>query len=197
MRGCNRHRRLAKKVPPIIVDCLWHLISPAQSLDLLHGDRPDGMKPDARRRIYRTKVLARPWYWPEPTPRAHGPLQAAVMGKIPAPSRDCLRWCVLLDGHRRADARRGRAARERAQPQTDRRTRCRRWPGRRGRMARPSSSISTIWTSWACPPSRRADWGRAVAVHPEDRNGLAATWQRIMASAALRRGRSATAPARR
>ena len=30
-----------------------------------------------------------------------------------------------------------------------------------------------------------ADWGWTVAVHPEDRNGLSATWQRIMASAEL------------
>ena len=51
-------------------------------------------------------------------------------------------------------------------------------------MEAPSSSTSTIWTSSAFRRNRRAVGAGRLRVHPEDLNGLAATWQRIMASEA-------------
>ena len=42
-----------------------------------------------------------------------------------------------------------------------------------------------------------SDWGWTVAVHPEDLDRLATTWQRIMAANSARGGGSTTAPARR
>ena len=51
-------------------------------------------------------------------------------------------------------------------------------------MEAPSSSTSTIWTLSAFPRKQASGWGWTAAVHPDDLNELAATWQRIRASEA-------------
>ena len=45
------------------------------------------------------------------------------------------------------------------------------------------------------PAEQVSGWGWTAAVHPEDLNGLAATWQQVLASEQQRRGRSALTPA--
>jgi PAS domain S-box-containing protein len=62
-----------------------------------------------------------------------------------------VRWCVLLtDVDERKRAEEARASVISRSPST----RCRHWPGRRVRTGPPTSSASTISTSWASPRSR-------------------------------------------
>ena len=108
------------------------------------------------------------------------PEQRLSSSRYKRPHRSLVR---AADGHRRAEARRGRArASERNLKLIIDTIPALAW------SARPDGTAEFFNQHYldfmGLSAEQASDWGWTAAVHPDDLNGLAATWQRIMASEA-------------